>query len=95
MGLLYENGQGVPQNYSKAKELYEIASELGIPTGILKKKYYFIYFYYHNKKIAMINLGYLYEKGRGTEQNWEKSKELYEEAAALGNSTGNVFLYCF
>ena len=34
LGLLYENGNGVEQNYSKAKEWYEKSADLGCDSAI-------------------------------------------------------------
>lgn len=33
----------------------------------------------------MNNLGYMYDFGQGVPQNYQKAKQWYEEAAALGN----------
>ena len=34
----------------------------------------------------MCNLGFMYGKGQGVEQNWQKAVEMYQKAAEKGNA---------
>ncbi|MGI6262549.1 MAG: esterase [Succiniclasticum sp.] len=70
LGACYEKGQGVPQDFQKAKSLYEKAARREDHVGAP----------------AMVALGHLYEKGIGVPVDLAKAREWYQKAAATGSA---------
>ena len=68
LGRLFETGNGVPQDYSKALNLYQKAAQRG---DIIAAP-------------AMAALGHMYENGLGVEKNSQKAQEWYTKATATG-----------
>ena len=97
MGNIYVNGDIVPEDFSKAMPFYEIAAEHGVPAAQYAlaicyenvQKDFAKAVYWFEKAIisdpdnsdAIFELGYLYDKGLGTSQNYERAFELYQKAA--------------
>ena len=69
MGILYENGKGVPQDYKKAMEWYLEAVEAGQGKTL---------------GIACYNIGKLYERGFGVEKNSITALDWYQKAKDAG-----------
>jgi TPR repeat protein len=102
LGVFYENGLGVQQDYAKAREWYEKAADRGdvvamTNLGVLYENGQGVQHDYakarewYEKAAAKDDtratyLGVLYEKGRGVPQDYGKARELYEKAAAKDNA---------
>src|SRR5262249_10568589 len=94
LGALYEHGEGVPQDYAKAREWYEKIAAKGnmvarVSLGLLYENVYQDYAkareWYEKaaakeNAVAMRNLGALYEHGEGVPQDYAKAREWYEKA---------------
>jgi len=105
LGVFYENGFGVQQDYAKAREWYEKAADRGdvvamTNLGVLYEngqgvpQDYAKAREWYEKAAAKDDarasyLGVLYEHGRGVPQDYVKARELYEKAAAKDNARAN------
>ena len=103
LGLLYENGQGVAQDYAKAREWYEKAADKGDATPCSTSACFTTTVRAwrrttprrasgtrrppQGQRDAMRNLGLLYENGQGVAQDYAKAREWYEKAADKGDAT--------
>ena len=98
LGLLYDEGQGVKQNYQQAKTYYEKACNLnnGASCFYLGHSYFNKQNYQQAKtyyeKACNLNygescgvLGVLYATGRGVRQNKRTAKEYFGKACDLGD----------
>ena len=74
LGLMYENGYGVKQDYKKAIEWYEKAAN--------PEKFFTLDFE------AQFNLGTMYVNGKVVKQNKKLAKELYGKACDGGIELG-------
>jgi len=94
MGVLYEKGQGVQSNITKAQQSYTKAINLGYAPAMFnlgsiyaqKKDYANAKFWWEkaaneNVPEAQYNLATLYEKGWGVQQDPEKAALWYQRAA--------------
>ena len=105
LGIMYYGGDGVTQDYIKAKEWFEKAANqgdvyaqnwLGDIYGI--KQDYTKAIYWYEKAAnqgyaeAQGNLGWLYYHGYGVSQNYTKAKEWFEKAAAQDNKYSQYWL---
>jgi hypothetical protein len=80
LGLMYEKGQGVPQDYAEALKWYRKAAEQGNAKAV--KSY---------RKAAeqgnaedQFNLGLMYDKRQGVPQNYAEAVKWYRRAAEQG-----------
>jgi TPR repeat protein len=103
LGYMYHTGEGVPQDYTKAKKLYEMAIEKGVLSAMNNLGF----MYNHGEGVPQdyAKAKELYkmsvEKGNvdamnnlgymyqygGVPQDYTKAKELYEMSAEKGNVT--------
>ena len=72
LGLMYEEGQGVLQNYVEAFRLHRLASKGG----------------YASSAMAQHRLGSMYQNGQGVTQNNVLAHMWYNIAAFIGSSRG-------
>ena len=100
LGLLYANGQGVTQDYAKAREWYEKAAKdnaiamlnlgvlyvngQGVTQDYIRAREWYEKAAAKDNASAMLDLGWLYENGRGVAQDYIRAREWYEKAAANG-----------
>ena len=103
LGILYADGQGVKQDYFKAKEFYEKACNGGIAyscvgLGILyelgkgvKQDYLKSFELYENAHACSL-LASLYKKGQGVKQDYFKAFELNKESCDRGYLLGCTYL---
>ncbi|KAI9329292.1 kinase-like domain-containing protein [Obelidium mucronatum] len=90
VGLMYKNGAGVPQDYSKAFEILSRAAARGNVVAQLNLGE----MYQHGQGVAqdylkaMECLGYMYHMGLGVAQDNSKAVEWYTCAAHQGNPAG-------
>jgi TPR repeat protein len=80
LGLMYDKGQGVPQDYAEAMKWYRKAAEQGNAKAV---KWY--------RKAAeqglpeaQFNLGLMYDKGQGVPQDYAEAVKWYRKAAEQG-----------
>lgn len=110
LGMYYENGTVVEQNYIKAVECFERAAEQGNVQAQFKlgqwyenggKDYKKAVEWYHKAAEqgyadAQCNLGECYGNGKGVEQSWEQAVEWYRKAAEQGNARAQCNLgWCY
>jgi hypothetical protein len=95
LGLMYENGQGVPQDYAEALKWYRKAAEQGNAKAV---KWYRKAAEQGNAKAvkwyrkaaeqgnaeAQFNLGLMYDKRQGVPQNYAEAVKWYRKAAEQG-----------
>ena len=97
LGVCYDNGDGVPQNYDEAKKWFGKAAaqgyavaqrNLGICYGREEKYEEAVKWYKkaaeQSESIAQNNLGVCYYYGLGVSQNYEEALKWYEKAADNG-----------
>lgn len=98
LGYLYETAQGVSKDLNEAIKWYKKASELGDAEGAYNyariasnslSSQEEINLYTHAAKLghieAQVNLGYLFETGKGVSQNIPQAISWYQKAANQGN----------
>ncbi|WP_413641437.1 tetratricopeptide repeat protein [Oceanisphaera sp. IT1-181] len=103
LGLLHARGQGVPQDYVKAREFFEksatmtdsqknlalmYAQGLGVPQDYVIAHQWFEKAAALGEHSAFTNLGALYEHGYGIAPDKNKAKELYKKGCAEDNQQG-------
>ena len=76
LGLMYDKGEGVPQNYAAAAAWYRKAADQGDEVS----------------SVAQLNLGSMYDKGEGVPQNYAVAAAWYRKAADQGNGTAQLNL---
>ena len=77
LGIMYDLGDGVAQDYKKAIELYGKAIALSSTKGGTN---------------AFYNLGLMYEQGTGVKRDRKKALELYTKGAEAGNADSMMSL---
>ena len=102
LGFLYYNGDGVKQDYKKAREFYNKACEMGEALGCsaLGDLYYNVKQDYKkarefwSKACEMgdangcVLLGFLYQYGEGVRKDYNKAMEFFGKACDLGEQKG-------
>jgi uncharacterized protein len=80
LGLMYNKGQGVPQNDSEALKWYRKAAEQGNAKALMwcRKEAE------QGNAEAQFNLGLMYEKRRGVPQDFPEAGKWYRKAAEQG-----------
>ena len=107
LGVAYDYGYGVSQDYAQAREWYEKAATKDnehamINLGQLYENGHGVTQDYTKARewyekaaadaVAMRNLGILYENGRGVPQDYAKAREWYEKAAAKDSADAMINL---
>ena len=107
LGIAYDYGYGVTQDYAQAREWYEKAAAKDqehamINLGQLYENGHGVVQDYTKARewyekaaadaVAMRNLGILYENGRGVPQDYAKAHEWYEKAAAKDSADAMINL---
>lgn len=105
LGLLYMNGLGVPQKYSRAMELFDLAIKGNDTNALnnkgkiyLKDKKYEDALSWFNRAAekgvatALFNIGVMYENGFGVEKDLDSALVWYQRAVDKGYSEGQNFL---
>ena len=108
LGFLYANGQGVAQDYTKAREWYEKAAAgqherhaqprhalrqwLGCGAGLRQGARVVREGRRPGSTNAMFNLGTLYDDGQGVAQDYAKAREWYQKAADRGDADAKARL---
>lgn len=90
LGILYFKGDGVKQDYKKAREFYNKACEMGEASGCnnlgkLYKNGNTSKSKYVGKGIVGNILEYLYESRNGVRQDYNKAMEFFGKACDLGD----------
>ena len=80
LGLMYDKGQGVPQDYAEAVKWYRKAAEQGNAKAV---KSYRKAAEQGNAE-AQFNLGLMYDKRQGVPQNYAEAVKWYRRAAEQG-----------
>jgi hypothetical protein len=80
LGLMYDKGQGVPQDYAEAVKWYRKAAEQGNAKAV---KSYRKAAEQGNAE-AQFNLGLMYDKRQGVPQNYAEAVKWYRKAAEQG-----------
>jgi TPR repeat protein len=80
LGLMYDKGQGVPQDYAEAVKWYRKAAEQGNAKAV---KSYRKAAEQGNAE-AQFNLGLMYDKRQGVPQNYAEAAKWYRRAAEQG-----------
>jgi TPR repeat protein len=103
LGLLYQYGLGVEQNYQKAADLYFRAGKAGFPDafasgGMLftmnkspdyaEAAAWFEHAAQGGSSRGLVYLAWLYEIGQGVRKDPAQAANLYDQAAKRGDSTG-------
>jgi len=98
LGMMYENGEGVPQDYKTAVKWYKLAAEQGNADAqrnlrILQKK---VTEQIQRKKLHeraeqgdvffQYNLGFMYSNGKGVLQDYKTALKWYKLAAEQGDN---------
>ena len=81
LGVMYQNGQGVPQDYKEAVKWYRLAAEPDqVNQGVTAAQYY---------------LGWIYQNGQGVPQDYKEAVKWYRLAAEQGrfNLCGSITMY--
>lgn len=73
LGMLYENGWGVKENYVEAATWYQKAIDIS----------------YGSSGQAEERLAWLYQNGLGVKRDEKRAKELYRKVLLIGRSTGD------
>ena len=74
LGILYYNGQGVPQDYVEAAKWYHLVADQ-----------WHLAEQYSPVDDAQLNLGLMYARGRGVPQDLKQAVEWFRLSAGLGN----------
>jgi len=80
LGLMYDKGQGVPQDYAEAVKWYHKAAEQGNAKAV---KWYRKAAEQGNAE-AQFNLGLMYDKRQGVPQDYAEAVKWYRKAAEQG-----------
>ena len=87
LARLYQDGEGIPQDFKKAVNWYKRAAEQEIGDDKLA---------FLGIRTAQYNLGLMYKNGKGVQQNDQEAVKWYRLAAKLGdadaqNNLGNMY----
>lgn len=101
VGICYDQGIGVKQDRSKARELYELAAAKADPIGQNnlalclidegknEEAFHLLQKAADQKDVhAIVNLGRLYERGEGVTKDVTKAFSMYKDAAELSSAEG-------
>jgi uncharacterized protein len=80
LGVMYQNGQGVPQDYKEAVKWYTKATEQGFAQA------------QSNLTDAQFSLGAMYQNGQGVPQNYKEAIKWYRISAEQGNAETQYIL---
>lgn len=99
LGIMYSFGRGVDEDEEKSKKYYKKAYKLGDPIaayalGIIcsneadyeEAVKYYMFSAGKNHVESMVELGHLFEKGRGVDQSYDNARRWMEKAAEHGSS---------
>jgi len=94
LGLMYDNGQGVPEDYAEAVRWYRLAVEQSVADAV---KWYRLTAD-QNDTHAQINLGAMYDNGQGVPQDDAEAVKLYrlsaeQSVADTQNNLGIMYEY--
>lgn len=91
LGVMYENGQGVAQDYAEAFKWYRLAAEQGTAEEQAKDRWYG-YAKGPNIVNAQTNIGYMYANGLGVTKDYTEAVRWYRLAAEQGDAKAEVLL---
>lgn len=97
-GLCYRDGLGIEKDYSKAMSLFKKALDQKTDDSLFSEddRVRSIQQEEYNKVVAEceLQLGFLYEKGWGTPQDWDEAHLWYKKAAEAGNAQAQTNFGC-
>jgi uncharacterized protein len=104
LGVLYEKGQGIPQDYNEASKWYLLAAEQGYTTAKAKiyslakfKVHYALEILTNDANNGVANaqfaLAKMYEKGQGIPQDYDEAAKWYLHAVEQGLSSAKPKIY--
>ena len=87
MGLMYERGEGVPQDYKEAAKWFRFYAELGmgIPQVYKEPRKWYRFLEEHGMAYREYNLGLMYEQGKGVPQDYKEAANHYNFSALIAN----------